>query len=724
MAVRQPLQTIIISAIGFKNTTTTVDLLHNDQFLDLVLDKKADATLDEVVVNSTKEISRVRSVEMNVVRINPELIKRSPLILGEADIIKALTLQPGITTAGEGAGGFNVRGGNADQNLVLVDGSPLFNTSHLLGFFTSVSPDEIQDVTLYKGGMPAQYGGRISSLLNMKVKSGGQDRMRYTTGLGPVSARFSLNGPLVKDKLTFAAGLRAAYPNIALNVLPGKFGDSRAVFFDAVAKAEYSFTANNKISLTGYKSYDKFRFDTATSYDWHSNLLSLNGTFLLTPKLSLKANANYSQFVSGINNLATTYEFKISSTIAQQQGKLSLVYLPDEMNKIEVGGDYILYNISPGEQRPTAAASIINTTIIQKEKGREIAAFINDEITFTNRIALQAGIRYATYNYLGPKAVYTYEAGLPLSKETISDTTRFGNNTNIQQYGGFEPRLSLKLGISDRATLKLSFNSGQQFLHLVSNTTAISPVDFWKLSDNYIKSQRGEQYSLGYFQNFTGNKFEVAVEGYYRTIKNTVDYKDGATLLMNDYIESALLAARGRGYGVEISLIKNSGKVTGQINYSYSKAETQVVNEFPSEQVNNGIYYPASTDRPHNLSVVSKIKLDGGWSFSANFVLTSGRPATFPDGNYEYNGTIVTDYSKRNLDRLPLYHRLDAGFTYVSRRYPEQRRYSIVNFSFYNLYAHQNAYSIYYQRSPIALLPYQLSVLGTVIPSLSWTYNF
>ncbi|MDB5248631.1 MAG: TonB-dependent receptor, partial [Segetibacter sp.] len=713
ITVRVPKFSVIISSIGYRNGTRLIDLLTDNNSITVTLEKRANETLDEVVVNTTREISRVKTVEMNIIKINPELIKRSPVILGEADIIKALTLQPGITTAGEGAGGFNVRGGNTDQNLVLVDGAPLFNTSHLLGFFTSVSPDAIQDVTLYKGSMPAQYGGRLSSLLNMKVKSGSSDVMRFTTGISPVSARFFANGPVIKDKLTFTAGARAAYPSLVLARLPEKFGQSRAFFYDAIIKSEYAFSNDNKISVTAYKSYDKFKFDTATRYEWSSDLLSFNGNFLLTPRLSLKLNANYSAFVSVINNLVDNYQFKLNSSIQQKQGKALLSYTINDRNKIEAGTDFILYNISPGERRPVSTSSSINPLSIQKEQGREIAIFINDEVSFTDKISLHAGIRYARYDYLGPKDVYSYKAGVPLSKETISDTTVYLKNKSIQHYGGFEPRVSLKIGVSDDMAFKLSYNRGQQFLHLISNTTGISPVDFWKISDNYIKGQKGDQYSAGFVKSFGNNQYELSVEAYYRSIKNIVDYKDGATLLLNNNIESALLNARGRGHGIEFSLSKNTGKFTGQFNYSYSKSEIQILNEFPAEQVNNGFYYPSNSDRPHNLAVITKLKIGNGWSFNCNFVLTSGRPATYPDGNYSYNGTIVTNYSKRNFDRLPLYHRLDAGFSYVSRRYAEQKRYSILNFSFYNLYARQNAYSIYFQRNREVLFPYRLSVVGT-----------
>lgn len=723
LQLRSPDVTIVISSVGYVHTTRELHLLENKKPFTIELKKKANEQLDEVVINAYKENSKVKSVEMNVVKINPELIKRSPLLFGEADIIKALTLQPGVTTTGEAAGGFNVRGGNADENLVLVDGAPLFNTSHLLGFYTSVSTDAVQDVTLYKGGMPSEYGGRLSSLLNMKIKNGNNNEMQYTGGIGPMSARFFMNGPLIKDKLTFTGGFRTAYPDLILNQLGGKFGSSRAFFYDGILKAEYTFNANNKLSVTGYRSYDRFRFDTTTAYDWQTNLVTLNYTSALSSKLSFKLNANYSQFISGIDGLQPD-AFRLRSSIAQKQAKAAFTYAVSDKNKIELGADYILYNISPGTQKPASDSSSINPITIQSEQGREIAAFINDDIELTDKISLQVGLRYTSYDYLGAKNVYRYQPGVPMSKETITDTVSYPDHKSIQHYGGLEPRIALKVGITDDLSLKLSYNRGQQFLHLISNTTAISPVDFWKLSDNYINRQIGDQYSAGLFKSIDGNKYEASFETYYKTAKNTVQYKDGAQLLLNPYIESALLNGRGRAYGAEFSVAKNTGIYTWQVNYTYSKSEVQVLAAYPSEKVNDGAWYPSDIDRPHNLAVAGKIKLGRGWSFSSNFIYTSGRPATYPDGTYGYNGSIVTNYSERNMDRLPAYHRLDVGFIYISKRYPEQKKYSIWNISFYNIYAHQNAYSIYFQRDQDRLLSYRLSVLGSIIPSISWNFNF
>lgn len=724
ITVRVPNVVVIWSYVGYANTSREFRLLENDKPVVIELKKKANEMLDEVVVNAYKETGKVKTPEMNIVKINPELIKRTPLLFGEADIIKALILQPGVTNTGEGAGGYNVRGGNADQNLVLIDGAPVFNTSHLLGFYTSVTPDAVQDVTLYKGGMPAAYGGRLSSLLNMKIKNGNNNRMQYTGGIGPMSARFFLNGPLIKNKLTMSGGVRVAYPDPILNQLKDNFGASRAFFYDGILKAELSFNKKNKLSATGYRSYDRFKFDTLNSYNWETNLVSVNYSSEFSTALTFKLNANYSQFVSTINNMEKNYEFALKSSIAHKQVKPVFVYKPNDQHSFELGADYILYNISPGNRTPSSDSSSINAITIAKEQGREMALFISDQIEFNSRISLQAGLRYAWYDYRGPRTVYRYEEGLPLSRETIIDSIFYGKNESIQQYGGLEPRIALKIGLSDDLSVKISYNRGQQFMHLISNTTSISPVDFWKLSDQYVKRQIGDQYSAGLFRTFKNNQYEMSVELYYRSTKNLVQYKDGALLLQNPYIETALLNQRGRAYGIEFSAAKNIGKVTGQVNYTYSKSEGQIQTVFPEELVNGGNYYPSEIDRPHNLSIITRIKMGRGWSFSSNFIFTSGRPATYPDGNYVINGTIVTNYSKRNVDRLPAYHRLDAGFTWVSKRFAEQRKYSLWNFSFYNLYMHKNAYSIYFRREGTRLYSYRLSVVGGLIPSITWNYNF
>lgn len=431
-----------------------------------------------------------------------------------------------------------------------------------------------------------------------------------------------------------------------------------------------------------------------------------------------------SRYRSVINGLLTNYESRLASEILHKQVKAVFDFQQGDRSKWSFGFDFINTGISPGKREPASPGSNINEEEVEKERGREYAAFITNEISFTDKITLQAGLRYALYHFLGPKKVYRYEEGLPFSKETIQDSIRYERNDLINKYGGLEPRISLKLGITETFTVKLSYNRGQQFLHLISNSTAISPVDFWKLSDNYINRQVGDQYAAGFFKSIKNNEYEFAAELYYKTAKNVVQYKDGGSLLLNPYIETALLNGRSRAYGLELSLVKNTGTFTGQLNYTLSRTQVQVLTPYPAEFINNGKYYPADTDRPHNLSLSGRIKLGKGWSFNSNFVFISGRPATYPDGNYSYNNSVVTNYSMRNMDRLPAYHRLDLGFAYITKRYADQRKYSVWNISFYNVYMRENPYSVYFTRSDYRLKAYQLSVIGTIIPSVTWNFYF
>lgn len=716
--------TLQINSIGYTFYTRSMHLNDDNRFLLVSLKRKANEKLDEIVINAFKDNAKVRATEMNIVRLSPEAIKRAPLLFGEADLIRALITQPGVTNAGEAAGGFNVRGGNADQNLVLLDGAPLFNTSHLLGFYTAVTPDLIQDATLHKGGMPAEYGGRVSSLLTMRVKNGFSEKMNYSGGVSPVSVRFNANGPIIKDKLAITGGVRAAFPNLILNQFKGKYGDSKAFFYDALLKPEFQFNNTTRLSVTAYRSYDKFRFDDETEYEWQTDLLSLNFNTAFNKQLSLKINANTGRYESSINGIKPEYESSLKSSISHTQGKIQMEYKVGEHNKIQLGGDYILYSISPGTQQPASSTSNIIFRTVEKEQATEMAVFASTEIDVTNKLTIQAGLRYAGYQYRGAKKVYQYEEGVSLTKEAITDSIQYGKNEKIQGYAGFEPRIAIKYGVNDDLSFKVSYNRGQQFLHLISNTTAISPVDFWKLSDNYIRRQIGDQFAAGVFRNFKDRMFELGIEAYYKNAKNVVQYKDGATLLLNPYIETGLLNARSKAYGVEFSFSKNVGKFTGQVNYTYSRTQIQVQTPYPTEVVNNGEYYAADADRPHNLAVMTKVNLGKGWNFNANFIFTSGRPATYPDGFYAYNSSLVTNYSQRNRDRLPAYHRLDIGFSYITKRAAEQKRYSVWNISFYNVYMRDNAYSIYFNKFNNRLKAYQLSVIGGIIPSVTWNFYF
>lgn len=712
----------VASFSGYVTRAFSVELFEDKRFT-IDLKKKPSSELDEVIVNARNQPNRVRETQIGTLKLNAEQIKRLPMALGEPDILRALTQKAGVSSTGDGAGGFHVRGGNPDQNLVLLDGAPLFNTSHLLGFYSTVSPDAIQDLTLYKGTMPSTFGGRLSSLLNIKVRPGNKTQMRYSGGLSPVSGRLFIDGPLgSSNKWQMTAGARVAFPNLALSLFPKTLKESRAFFYDGLFKLQFLPDDKNSFSLTAYRSFDRFRFDSTTAYRWLSNAAVLQHQYKTGNGWQWNNSLLYSEFSSVLEGLRTDYGSELESRISQKEIKTALRKTVNDNLNWEAGLSAVLYSISPGSEKPSNAQSQIVARTVEAERGRELAAFLSSDYSLSERISLQAGLRFVQYSYLGPQKVYTYAEGLPRTKESITDSVSISKGKSIQSYSGAEPRLLLKIGLSDHLAVKLGYHSGQQFLHLITNTVAISPVDFWKLSDGFLPQQKGTQYSGGIFYNKDG--WEYSLEGFYKRSRNLVEYKNGATLLLNPIIETVLLKAEAYAYGGELEMARTIGRLTGQLNYTWSRTFTRVLTPFAIERVNDGDYFPSNIDRPHNLNLQLKVKMQKGWSFYTQWAYQSGRPATYPDGNYVINNTIVNNYSLRNQDRLPDYHRLDISFSCVTRRYENQKRYSVWNFSFYNVYGRANAFSVFFRREGLSLDAYRLSVIGSIVPSMSWNYYF
>lgn len=680
--------------------------------------------LDEVEVRAGKEDRNVRSVEMSRVQLSIQQIKRIPVVLGETDILKALTLQPGVTTVGEGAGGINVRGGRVDQNLILLDGAPLFNTSHLLGFLSSVNPDVVQDVTLYKGGIPASYGGRLSSLLTMGIRAGGLDRWRYTGGVGPMTSRFVVDGPLIPKKLTLLVGGRLAYPNFLIKRFPAPTNQNRAFFYDANLKLLFTPNANQRFTVSAYTSYDNFKFPEDTVYFNRTNVVSAAWNGRYGDHLSASVQAYRSTNTFGNEGQLPFSEYRLNASVGQTEGRAFVLWTPTETDRLEIGGTVTRYESSPGDLDPVGSASSVQPFRGRRERGNEKAVYVNTEWTPVRWLTVQAGVRYARYTSLPQGPVYLYQSGVPLSPETIRDTVFTSPGVPIRSYGGLEPRLALRVGLTKQDALKLSYNRTRQFLHLLSNTTAISPVDFWKLADQYVPAQVADQFAAGLFHNTADNSIEVSVEGYYKQMRDLIEYRNGATLLLNPAIETDLLPAEGYAYGIETSLSKTKGRLNGQASYTYSRAFTRVLTPYASRQVNEGNWYPATIDRPHNLALSLQYQLGHFWTFSSNFVYTTGRPATYPDGVYRFNNQPVIDYTFRNLDRIPPTHRLDIAFSKNTKKVASQQRYSTWTLGVYNVYGRKNPYSVYFIRRFASATPYQLSVFGAPIPSLSWNFNF
>ncbi|TDB65826.1 TonB-dependent receptor [Arundinibacter roseus] len=714
--------TIRFSAISHYNLARNIELTDN---LTLNISMRPLVNnLDELQISGRRDDANVRSTEMSVVRLNIAALKKIPVVFGEVDIIRALMLQPGINSVGEGAGGFNVRGGRVDQNLVLLDGAPLFNTSHLLGFFSNLNPDVTQDATLYKGNIPARYGGRLSSALVLNSKSGNTDRWNVQGGVGTISSRVVVDGPLIGRKLTLMAGARVAYPGVIIKLFPDLFEGNKANFHDLNAKLTFQPNDRHRVTLSGYRSYDRFKFPADTLFGWQSGTLAMHWNTFLSDKLTTSVSLLQSTYNFQVDSPKQFTDFTLTSTIRQREANAGLVFSPTANHKLEVGTGYIQYRISPGNLAPQTSESSIRPLQIETEYGGEFSAHIQEEWTINSSLTLTAGLRYVQFKTLGPYTQYAYEAGVPTSPETVQDSVVFGDGQTVQTYGGWEPRLALKIGLGSRQSLKLSYNRSRQFLHLISNTTAMSPVDFWKLSDPFIPPQLSDQYAIGIFRNWADNSIETSVEGYYKDISNLVEYRNGAELLLNPYLETSLLSAFGKSYGVEFTVNKNKGRLTGSLNYTYSRALISTKTEFPGEAINEGEWYPSLFDRPHVANLTGGYNLGKGWTYSFNFTYSTGRPNTYPDGQYLINTLPVVNYSRRNADRLPDYHRLDMSFSYDTRRNREQTKYSVWVFSFYNFYGRKNPYSIYFTNYRSALRSYQLTVFGSIIPSLTWNFKF
>lgn len=701
------------TAVGHTRKSKFVNLKANAQLV-LELPEQTNQ-LDDVEVKAKRAEDNIKSVESSVVKLNVQNIKKLPIVFGEGDLIRALTLQPGVTTVGEGAGGFNVRGGKVDQNLVLLDDAPIFNTSHLLGLFTSINTEAVQTATLYKAVMPARYGGRLSSLLNITTKTNTTEPKR-AIGAGPISANALFQQPFRNGSFSLAG--RAAYPNLILSVLPRRFRGSKASFYDLNGAFQYRFSPKHSLKLSGYQSGDAFKFPEDTSYFWGSRAATAQWSSLLTERLSVNVKGILSHYRFGVNGLGEGLEYRLTATNRHHEVRADLLYQLTN-HKLEAGGSIILYQFSPATIRPTGETSAVMPRSLTDELGRETSAYLSDEWAVAKRFSVQVGVRYAQFQNRSRGAIYRYQANQPRSVESITDT--LANEANVPTYSGFEPRISFKIELSDHQSIKGGYARTRQFVHLITNTTAISPIDYWKLSSRYLQPQVADQFSLGYYRNFSDNTFEAYVEGFYKQMKQLVEHKDGANLFLNDHLETELLPAVGKAYGVELSVQKNKGRLTGNVSYTWSRSWVAVRSDFVSEQINRGQFYPSLYDKPHNLAILGQYFLGSGWTFSSTFTYQTGRPITYPDGQYSYNGNLLFNYAQRNADRLPDFHRLDVSFSHDSRRNKTQKSYNILNISFYNLYARKNPYSIFFRQYLEVGRAYRLAVLGTIVPSVTLT---
>lgn len=685
--------------------------------------------LDEVVVTE-KTGTNIRKPEMSVHKLSASTIKKIPVVLGEVDVLKALLTLPGVTNAGEGQSGFNVRGGGADQNLILLDEATIFNSSHLFGFFSVFNPDAIKDIKLYKGGIPARFGGRASSVLELYQKDGNSHQFGMNGGIGLVSSRLLAEGPIVKDKSSFLLAGRASYAHLFLKLAKNK---NSAYFYDLNTKISFKLDPNNNVYLSGYFGRDVFSLSNSFVNTYGNSTLNLRWNHLYSDRLFSNLSLIYSDYYygldldlvgflwkSGIQNYHIKYDFKH--------------YLTDKV-KLNYGLSSVYYNFNPGTIEPSNATSGINYKQLEKKYALEPALYLEAEQQVGQSLTLSYGMRYSMFYRMGSSTVnwYTnnqavvfnpelqiYEKGKPIG------STYYGSGKVISSFKNLEPRFSASYELNSNQSIKASYNRMVQYLQLISNTASPTPLDVWTPSDRYIKPQLVDQVALGFFQNFKDDNYSLEVETYYKKTKNRIDYIDGADLIANEALEQIILNGEMRSYGLELLVRKNTGKWNGWISYTLSKSEQRTPGRTPQETgINGGQWYRSGYDKTHNLSVTNSYILNRKWTFGANFVLQSGQPVTYPNGQYEYQGITIPSYGLRNQDRLPTYHHLDISATYTPKPAKKKGWQSEWVFSIYNLYGRKNAASISFRQNETtgSNEAVRLSIFG-MIPSFSYNFKF
>jgi len=709
---------IRVESIGFDQEYLVVEVISSGTINFSLME--AATQLNEILITESRIDENVQQVSVGIERLDVKVLRTMPQFMGEVDIIKGLITLPGVSTVGEGASGFNVRGGTVGQNLILQDEALIFNSSHLFGFFSAFNPDVVRDITLYKGNPPATHGGRLSSILDIRLKNGSSDKVHLSGGIGTVSSKLVIDGPLIKGKGDFVLGGRVSYVNWFLGIANNPtIQQSTAHFYDLNARFNYNISDKDRITLSGYKSFDDFKLISDTLFTWETQNVSAIWRHSFNANMLSDLSIAYGQFNTKTEDIEGNNSFIMDSHVHHLKAKLVLSYITGD-HKIDFGGEIIDYNLNPATFKPGEYSVNIRAVNVEEENGLETALFVSDEFKINEKLSVTAGLRYSNYIVKGPKTVYLYEEGFPKSDETIVDLTMYANNETITSYGGIEPRLSLRYLVSPTSSLKFGYARNRQYIHLISNTTAVSPQDFWQSSNFYIPPEIGDQVSLGYFQNFFNNKYEFSVEGFYKYLYQTIDYKEGAKVLLNEKLEQEIIVGIGKSYGVEVMVKKSTGRLTGWMSYTYSRSLRKFESAVKDANISLGEYFPSNYDKPHDLTVLMNYQLSRGVKFSANFTYSTGRPVTAPVSKYSIQHILsVQNYSQRNQFRIPDYHRLDISFTFGVGRRKDRKVNDEVIFSVYNIYGRKNAYSVYFNQSGFA---YKLSVLGTAFPSIS--YNF
>ncbi|NLA15424.1 MAG: TonB-dependent receptor [Bacteroidales bacterium] len=716
--------TLQIRGFGYKDSHRYVRIF-SEGTLDMNIAEEI-FSLQGIVISAEK-MENVRNVKLGLERVRADRIRHIPMAFGEADVIKAVLTLPGVKTVGEASGGFNVRGGATDQNLVLYNQGTIYNSSHLFGLFSLFNNDVISNLELYKSSIPVKYGGRISSVLEVNTREGNKNRFTGSAGIGLLTTKFTLEGPLVKDKTSILLAGRTTYSDWLMRLIPEESGynNGTANFYDINLGLSHRFDNKRQLFVNGYFSRDNFSFQPEVSYRYQNVNTSARYQSVLFDHTNMVISGTYDRYnynTRDSTNAGMAYD--MSFLLQQTSLKADFTTRPGGSHTINYGINALYYFLDPGSFMPFDNRSLVVPDILQREQAVETALYVGDTWEVTPQFSMEAGIRYGFYTAMGPKEYYTYTPGLPKSEETRADSLSAGSGKMISPYHAPEFRISARYAFTSDFSVKAGFNSMRQNIHMLSNTTVISPTDIWKLSDANIRPQKGWQTAVGIYKNLFNNTIELSIEGYYKHMDRYLDYAPSAKLLMNKHIETDVIETQGRAYGVELMLKRSAGRLNGWLSYTFSRTQLCQNDPIVKDPINQGNWYPAPYDKPHDLKFVGNFKFTHRFSLSMNLDYSTGRPITMPIGTYHYAGGWRLLYGDRNSHRIPDYFRLDISFNVEPSHKLTLLTHSSFTIGVYNVTGRKNPYSVFFQTEGNTVKSYMLSIFGCPIPYITYNIKF
>ncbi|MEM9362094.1 MAG: TonB-dependent receptor [Bacteroidota bacterium] len=723
--VELPIGTHIVDlrALGIENKRVKL-IVFNDGRQNFELNESIEI-LEEVILELDRD-KNVSSISSGKDVIDTEESKNIPLALGERDVLRVASTLPGISTAGEGAEGFNVRGGRADQNLILLDDAVIYNPQHFFGVFSALNPSAIGEFNIYKGSLPSEYGGRLSSVFDIRTKSDVAEKIGVDLSIGPVTSNALIEVPVVKSKSSLMVGGRGAYANWILRSLDEpSLNRSEASFYDALASYTHKINEKSSVKVTGYLSRDDFSITSDSLYIYQNKLVSGRWDYAFNNKNSASLTLSSSQYDFDIEfDGDSNNDFLFGYNVSESEAKLKFTYLYSPKLRFKYGVSGKFYSIDPGNIEPISDNSITNPLQLDTERGVESAIFLSSEIAVSDRFSIEAGLRYSFFSLLGEGTQNIFAEGRPRTEANIVETLEFERNETIETFANPEFRFSSRYLFNDEFSVKASFGRNFQYIHRLSNNTTVSPIDTWKLSDLNIEPQRSDQYTLGFFKNFDENTFELSLEGFYKDFDNILDFKTGAQILLNENIATETLQGDGESYGVELLIRKNRGKLNGWLGYTYSRSFIRFDSSFEEERINDGDFFPANFDRPHDISLITNYKFSKRFSFSSNFVYQTGRPVTVPVGNFVFDNSEFVVFSDRNSFRIPDFYRLDIGFNIEGNHKKKKLAHSFWTISVYNVLGRNNPFSVFFLTDDGEIRGVQTSIFTIPVPSITYNIKF